>query len=56
MEQNIVPTPFQEHSLCEPNSDECCDECRAHWDRLRSEGLWIDGLGWTDKARREWNK
>lgn len=47
---------FQPHVECGPTSPFSCDECRAYWDRMRAEGLWVDGKGWTDKAKREWNK
>lgn len=57
MEQNMDPTPFQEpQHLYRPNDIDSCDECRDYWDHMRDEGLWVDGVGWTDKAKREWNK
>lgn len=40
--------------ICPP--DEACEICQQYWDRMRAEGLWIDGQGWTEKARQEWNK
>ena len=36
---------------CQP--DDACEKCEAYWNRMRSEGLWIDGEGWTDKAITE---
>lgn len=39
---------------CSPDS--ACDECVEYWDRMRREGCWIDGEGWTDKAVKEWSK
>lgn len=39
---------------CPP--DNPCEECEGYWDRMRKEGFWIDGEGWTEKARAEWNK
>jgi hypothetical protein len=37
---------------CPPNN--ACDECADYWHRMRAEGLWEDGKGWTDKAMRAW--
>ena len=39
---------------CLPDSD--CEECAEYWDRMRTEGFWVDGQGWTDKAVQEWLK
>jgi len=39
---------------CPP--DEPCQNCEEYWHRMRREGFWIDGKGWTDKALREWKK
>ena len=39
---------------CPPNNP--CEECESYWDRMREEGFWVDGDGWTEKARTEWNK
>jgi hypothetical protein len=33
---------------CDANSP--CDECSGYWARMRNEGLWQDGVGWTDAA------
>jgi len=33
-----------------------CEECVSYWDRMRSEGFWVDGKGWTETANREWSK
>lgn len=33
---------------CDANSP--CDECSGYWTRMRNEGLWQDGVGWTDAA------
>lgn len=38
------------------NPDNPCDKCQNYWDRMRAEGYWVDGEGWTEKAREEWNK
>lgn len=37
---------------CPP--DNPCEECEDYWDRMRREGLWVDGRGWTDKAVKDW--
>ena len=37
---------------CSPNAP--CDECFGYWYRMRHEGLWIDGKGWTAKAFKSW--
>lgn len=55
MEQNMDPEPYQEHAQCDPLENPC-DECREYWNRMQDEGFWIDGVGWTDKAKREWNR
>ena len=39
---------------CPP--DNACEDCQEYWDRMRNEGYWVDGEGWTEKARQEWNK
>jgi len=39
---------------CPP--DNACEDCQEYWDRMRAEGYWVDGEGWTEKARQEWNK
>ena len=39
---------------CSPDSG--CEECAEYWDRMRREGFWVDGQGWTNKAVREWSK
>lgn len=39
---------------CPPHDP--CDECRDYWDRMKKEGFWIDGKGWTEKATREMSK
>ena len=31
-----------------------CPECEAYWQRMRDEGFWKDGEGWTEKAQKEW--
>jgi hypothetical protein len=36
---------------CPP--DDPCPECEAYWTRMRKEGFWVDGRGWTDRAVRE---
>lgn len=44
-----------DHSVCgNPCSpDNACDACIEYWHRMRSEGYWEDGVGWTDKLWRE---
>ncbi|MFW6172635.1 MAG: hypothetical protein ACOC5T_02720 [Elusimicrobiota bacterium] len=37
---------------CHP--EDPCPKCEEYWDRMRREGLWIDGQGWTDKAVKDW--
>lgn len=39
---------------CPPGSG--CEQCEAYWDRMRREGFWIDGIGWTDAGWREMMK
>lgn len=39
---------------CAP--DTCCEECTGYWDRMRSEGYWKDGEGWTARGMREMMK
>ena len=48
--------------IAEHACDECgkpcspyagCDECEAYWNRMRKNGFWVDGQGWTDLAIRE---
>lgn len=36
---------------CDPVSG--CDECAEYWDRMRAEGFWVDGSGWTDCGMKE---
>jgi|GEM_PF-3753825 len=36
---------------CPPTS--ACNECADYWERMRSEGLWDDSSGWTDRGWRE---
>lgn len=50
MEQNMDPTLDHEHALCDPYKFPC-SVCAEYWDRMRDEGFWVDGKGWTDKAR-----
>lgn len=51
-----MPEPERECSRpCPPEiSQEDCEECFFYWKRMRTEGFWKDGFGWTDKAVREW--
>lgn len=30
---------------CDANNP--CDECSGYWTRMRTEGLWQDGVGWA---------
>jgi hypothetical protein len=32
------------------HADSPCEECSGYWTRMRNEGLWQDGVGWTDAA------
>ena len=42
---------------CSPYYDDGqCEHCAMYWQRMRDEGFWVDGRGWTDKAMREWSK
>ena len=36
---------------CAPDAG--CEECTGYWDRMRSEGYWKDGEGWTARGMRE---
>lgn len=40
---------------CAPNKP-CSAECSAYWDRMRREGFWKDGTGWTPKGMGEMMK
>jgi len=35
---------------CDPTGP--CEECEEYWERMRAEGLWLDGIGWSDAAMR----
>ena len=39
---------------CSPDSP--CEDCEGYWERMRHEGYWVDGEGWTEKAEEEWKK
>lgn len=39
---------------CDPNAH--CPDCAPYWDRMRAEGFWMDGIGWTDAGLREMRK
>lgn len=36
---------------CDPKDP--CDICAGYWQRMRQEGYWVDGKGWTEKGWRE---
>lgn len=36
---------------CDPAERRDC--CAGYWQRMRDEGLWVDGKGWTDKGWRD---
>jgi len=36
---------------CAP--ERSCNECIPYWERMRNEGYWKDGSGWTKKGMRE---
>lgn len=51
--------PYCESSFKSESESQCgnpcdaaspCDACEAYWERMRSEGLWRDGIGWSDAA------
>lgn len=62
------PAPVESAVLRAPDDDmeqdcqrpcppmEACDECAGYWERMRYEGYWKDGSGWTDKGWREITK
>jgi len=39
---------------CDPAR--ACDECAEYWQRMRHDGFWEDGSGWTDKGMKEMTK
>ena len=39
---------------CKPQA--ACEECEGYWHRMRAEGYWVDGAGWTEKGWREFTK
>ena len=39
---------------CDPEHD--CPHCDKYWQRMRDEGFWIDGQGWTAKGMKEMTK
>jgi len=39
---------------CPPDSP--CEECDTYWKRMKREGFWKDGTGWTDKGIAEMMK
>lgn len=45
---DAVPEPCK--LPCDANSP--CEECSPYWTRMRTEGLWIDGVGWSESAIR----
>lgn len=36
---------------CDPAMHKSC--CSDYWDRMKHEGYWIDGFGWTEKGGKE---
>jgi len=36
---------------CHPETD--CPHCADYWQQMRDDGMWVDGMGWTDKAIKE---
>jgi hypothetical protein len=36
---------------CHPDAD--CPICAEYWQRMRSEGYWENGKGWTKKGMKE---
>jgi len=55
-EMNLeTETPNEECGKpCPP--DHPCEECEEYWDRMRREGYWVDGEGWTEKALKSWRR
>ena len=46
--------PEEESQCLRPCPPEVpCEECADYWDRMRAEGFWVNGKGWTDKGWRE---
>ena len=39
---------------CPPG--QACDECAGYWQRMRDEGYWRDGEGWTLRGQQEYMK
>ena len=39
---------------CPP--DAACEACDSYWNRMRHDGYWVDGTGWTDKGMQEMTK
>ena len=39
---------------CSPQSN--CPDCVTYWNRMRAEGFWVDGTGWTSKGWKEITK
>jgi hypothetical protein len=48
---DALDEPSTDHECGEPcPPDYACDGCAGYWQRMREEGLWKNGKGWTDKA------
>jgi hypothetical protein len=39
---------------CDPNVG--CGVCADYWARMRRQGFWKDGVGWTEAGMREMTK
>ena len=49
-----VDLPPDEEPCGKPcDVEHACSECVIYWQRMRDEGLWIDGSGWTDRGLKE---
>jgi hypothetical protein len=54
MKDNRVD-PAEDETTCNKPCDPAveCEHCADYWQRMRDEGFWVDGKGWTDKGIRE---
>lgn len=44
--------PIMDYSICGNPCppDNACDACIEYWHRMRIDGYWRDGEGWTNKG------
>ena len=54
-DQDTDDAPSSEENDCQKPCDPAtsCPYCADYWERMRAEGYWIDGKGWTNKGMRE---